>query len=430
MSPSPLLVRGGTVVTTERVVPADVVIADGRVRSVLPPGGADLAGHRVIDAGGLLVLPGMIDAHVHFQEPGREGWEGFDTGSAAAAAGGVTTVVDMPIDSHPPTITAALVAAKADAARRHSRVDVAVWAGLVPQALAHLDDLVRAGAVGFKAFACPSGWDDFPACDEATLAAGMAAAARLDVPVAVHCELEPLGHGADSEVAALRWAARLAAGARARLHAVHVSAAAAVDEARRWPRVTVETCPHYLVLDDLDAARIGPAAHCNPPIRDAGNRAALWERLLGGAIDVVASDHSPCPPSWKAAPDPWAGIDGVGLTLPLLLSDQRLSAPAVVRLTTAAARILRLAGKGSIVEGGDADLALVDAGATWVPTTDSLRTRHRFSPFIGRTLTSRVVMTLVRGRVVFSLDDGPSPPGGAVLVGSPGHSAMRGSATA
>ncbi|MDP9074606.1 MAG: amidohydrolase family protein, partial [Actinomycetota bacterium] len=327
-----LVVRGGTVVTTEQMRGADIVVAGGRIQAVVPPGSADTTGWEVIDAGGLLVMPGMVDAHVHFQEPGREGWEGFDTGSAAAVAGGVTTVVDMPIDCDPPTITAALVAAKAEAARRHSRVDVAIWAGLVPAALGELEAMMSAGAVGFKAFACPSGWDDFPAVDEATLAAGMAVAARFDVPVAVHCELASMGHSAESEVAAVRWAARLATGAGSRLHVVHASSAAAVEEARSWPGVTVETCPHYLFLDDADAARIGPAAHCSPPIRDAVNRDALWRHLLSGAIDIVASDHSPCPPAAKAGPHPWAGIDGVGLSLPLLLSDRRLSPPAVVRL--------------------------------------------------------------------------------------------------
>ena len=413
-----ITVRGGTVVTAESVQAADVVVRDGRVMAVVAPGTIGDAGPttRSVDAGGLLVFPGMVDAHVHFQEPGREEWEGFETGSAAAAAGGVTTVVDMPIDCDPPTVTAALVEAKAVAIERHSRVDVAVWGGLVPASVDDLEGMAAAGVVGFKAFACPSGWEDFPAVDEATLAAGLAAGARLDLPVALHCELEPLGHTAASEVAAVSWAARLAAAAGARLHVVHVSAAAAVDEARLWPGVTVETCPHYLLLDEGEAAVIGATAYCNPPIRDLDNQERLWHRLLSGAIDLMASDHSPCPPRLKAGASPWAGIDGVGLALPLLVSDGRLHLTEIARLTTAAARLLRLPGKGFLAPGADADLVLIDPDSPWTIGPQTTWSRHRQSPFAGRTVKARVVMTLVRGRPVFTSGDGPLAPGHGRLV--------------
>jgi allantoinase len=362
---------------------------------------------------------------VHFDEPGREDWEGFDSGSAAAAAGGVTTVVDMPIDCDPPTVSAELVRAKARAAARHSRVDVAIWGGMVPGSVGELAGMADAGVVGFKAFACPSGWAEFPPVDEATLAAGLAEAARRDLPVAVHCELEQLGHGVESEVAAVRWAAGLAAAAGARLHVVHASSAAAVDEAACWPNVTVETCPHYLLLDDRDAREIGPAAHCSPPIRDAANRKQLWDRL-GDGIGSIASDHSPCPPAARTGASPWAGIDGVGLSLPLLLS-AGLSPSRLAEVSTAAAGILRLTGKGRIEPGYDADLALVDPIASWVIGPDTTWSRHRQSPFAGRRLTGRVVATLVRGRTVFWLGDGPGPAGGARVL-APGGPAARGRA--
>jgi allantoinase len=384
-----------------------VVIHGGRIGELLPAGTAESG--TVIDADGLLALPGMIDAHVHFQEPGREDWEGFDAGSAAAAAGGVTVVVDMPIDSDPPTTTAALVEAKAHAARRHSRVDVAIWGGLVPASVSELGAMVDAGVVGFKAFACSSGWAAFPPIDAASLAAGFAVAAKARVPVAVHCELAELGRTVESEVAAVRWAAQLAAEAGAWLHVVHASSPEAVDEARRWPLVTVETCPHYVLLDD----RVGPLGRCHPPVRDAAAREAMWSRLASGHIDWVTSDHSPCAPERRRT---WAGIDGVGLTLPLLLSSGRLPLSNLVRLTTQAARDLRLPGKGAVAPGFDADLALVDPTDVWEVGPDTTWSRHRMSPFAGRAIKGRVVMTLVRGRVVFTLADGPSSGSGGVVV--------------
>jgi allantoinase len=266
--------------------------------------------------------------------------------------------------------------------------------------------------VGFKAFGCSSGWDDFPAADSETLAAGMAVAAARGVPVAVHCELACHGHTVASEVAAVRWAAGLARAAGAQLHVVHCSAVEAVDEARRWPAVTVETCPHYLVLDES----AGPLAHCFPPIRSAANREGLWERVLAGMVDCVASDHSPCPPELRETPQPWAGIDGVGMVLPLLLSSGRLAINEIAALTTAAARILRLPGKGAIAPGYDADLAIVDPGAGWTVSIDTLRTRHKASPYLGMTLRGQVVATVVRGRVVFDGDGVVAEPGGGRVV--------------
>jgi allantoinase len=408
-------VRGARVVLADRVTEADVVIVDEGIAAVEPPGRTRRS-KSTVDADGMLLMPGVVDAHVHFDDPGREWWEGFDTGSAAAAAGGVTTVVDMPIDSDPPTITVAALRDKAAAARARSRVDVALWAGLVPASVGELAAMASAGAVGFKAFTCPTGWDDFPPVDEASLRAGCEIAAAYDVPVAVHCEMAELGRGPESEVAAVRFAAAIATATKARLHVVHASAVAAVDEARRWPGVTVETCPHYLVLNDMDAAAIGARARCSPPIRDERNREKLRHRLATGAIDWVASDHSPCPPELRTGSNPWRGIGGVQLTLPVLL-DAGLDPVTVARLTTAAARTLRLPRKGVIFPGADADLVLVDPDATWTATENRLLDRHRSSPLVGRSFRGEVLRTWVRGQCVYDLGSGAGETGRGVVLG-------------
>lgn len=416
-----LVVVGGTIVGARSSAPGDLVVRDGRIAALLPPGTAERRG-TVVDAAGLTVLPGGVDAHVHFDEPGRACFEGWATGSAAAAAGGVTTVVDMPIDSDPPTLDAAAVAEKVAAASGSSLVDFALWGGLVPANAVHLDGLFDAGVVGVKAFLCDSGWDAFPPVDDASLAAGMAAAARHGRVVAVHCEdgarLLPgppttASRPIAAEVVAVARACAAAAAAGARLHVVHCSAADAVDEARRWPGVTVETCPHYLHLTEHDAVRLGPVAWCAPPLRDEANRRQLWGQLRRGEIDVVASDHSPCPPSAKDGPMPFAGVAGVQTTLSLLLADppdggKPLGLARIAALRAGAARLLGLPGKGALVEGMDADLVLVDREASWVVGPTTLRQRHPASPFAGWRLPGEVVATFLRGRRVYDRDAGPA----------------------
>lgn len=410
-----LVVRGGLVVTDD-VAAADVVAVDGTIVEVVAPGTAEVTGARVVDAGGLVVLPGAVDPHVHLDEPGRTHWEGFDCGTAAAAAGGVTTVVDMPIDSLPPTVTARDVTAKCEAARAHARVDVALWGGLVPGSVGHLDELLEAGVVGFKAFACPSGWDDFPEVDEPTLLAGLERSAATGRPVGLHAELASLGHTVASEVEAVRWAADLADRTGGHLHVVHASAIEAVDEAVSHGNVTVETCPHYLLLSADDADRIGAEARCNPPIRPAPNADALWAAVTDGRIGFLASDHSPCPTDLKEGDDPWAGVTGLDTLVPSLLDADRLPLPLLVRRLTEAARLLRLPGKGAIAPGFDADLVLVDPDERWLVEPATLHNRHRRSPFAGRTLRGRVRTTFVRGACVYDVDEGPSPTGGAHVL--------------
>jgi allantoinase len=389
---------------------ADLGILDGAIAAIAP----ELEGEGPeLDARGLLVLPGGVDPHVHFNEPGRTHWEGIATGSAALAAGGFTAYCDMPLNSTPPTTDGAAFDAKLAAARAASVVDYGLWGGIVPGNRDRLAELAERGVVGFKAFMSHPGTDDFGRADDRTLYEGMAEAARLGRLVAVHAENDELTRVSrgptapdwlDSrplvaELEAIGRAIAFAADTGCALHIVHVSHARGVDlvvEARaRGVDVTCETCPHYLVLTPQDVEALGPVAKCAPPIRhDPG----LWERL--DDIQMVTSDHSPCPPELKdkAFGDAWGGIAGAQTTRTVLAG---LPPETLARLTaTGAAERFRLAGKGRIAVGADADLALLEPGEHALRAED-LRYRHTLSPYVGRRLHARVVRTLLRGREAF-----------------------------
>jgi allantoinase len=408
-----VIVRGGTVVTPEGERQADVRVEGGAIAEVAP--GLDEEPVE-IDAAGLWVFPGTVDAHVHFNDPGRADWEGGASGSCALAAGGGTCFVDMPLNAHPPTCDADAFRAKVAALGASSVADFALWGGLVPGNLDRLEELAAAGVVGFKAFMSPSGIDDFEAADRETLRAGMARAAELGLPVAVHAEsparlLPAAGMGwldwarsrpVEAELAAIEEALALAGETGCSLHVVHVSSARGVElvtAARaRGVDATCETCPHYLLLCEDDLEGLGPLGKCAPPIRTAAERDALWDELRAGRIDFVASDHSPAPPSMKQGDDAfaaWGGISGCQSLLASLLG--RLSAGDVARLTAAApAERLRLPGKGRIEPGADADLALVRLGDVEL-TAPELEDRHRHSPYVGRMFGGRAERTLLRG---------------------------------
>ena len=425
-----LVVSGGTVASSRGVSRRDVVVEAGAICAVTEPGEGGGARRR-IDATGLTVFPGAIDAHVHFDTPGREDWEGWASGSLAAAAGGVTTVIDMPIDSDPPTIDPPSVRTKCDTAAASSLVDFALWGGLVPHNADSPGPLLRSGIVGLKAFMCESGWPEFPPCGPEVLSRGMKAAAQVGLPVAVHCE-DPafFGPGPDdrsvtSEVAAVATAASLAAAQGVRLHVVHCSSAAAVAQAKRWPGVTVETCPHYLTLTEEDVRRIGSDALCAPPVRDEANRLELWRALRQGLIDTIASDHSPCPPWGKVGPSPFAGVSGVQTTLSLLLTDGSLSLSEVSRLRTSAARLFGLRRKGIVAPGFDADLVLVDLDARWTVGAGTLHDRHRRSPFLGQSLRGVVQATIVRGTVIYEAGRRVADPIGQFVMPGPTDAVAR-----
>lgn len=446
-----LCVRNARIVDERGTWRGAIAIRDGRVAALFadePDGPAD----EIIDARGLPVLPGLVDIHVHFNEPGRADWEGFECGSMGAAAGGMTTVVDMPLNNFPAVVDGQTLAAKAAALSGRSLVDYLLWGGLVTDNVDTLGDQDAYGIPGYKAFMSNSAIDDFPAAGDGVLYEGLRHAAASGKLVAVHAESETLtahytarlraagridrrawleSRPPLAELEAIGRALLLARAAGARLHIVHVSLAEGVDlvDAARQAgqQVSCETCPHYLTLDEDDFLAIGPRAKCAPPLRSRANVEALWQRVLQGKLDLIASDHSPCPTAdklrgeddiWQA----WGGISGVQLLLPLLLEEgvhrRGLSLPLLARLTSAnPARLLGLyPRKGSLQPGADADLTIVDPGQEWTVSAGALFARHQHTPYEGRRLHGRVIATLVRGLVVYKDGEIVTPPGHGRLL--------------
>lgn len=417
---------------------ADVLIAGGVFDAIVEPGQGKAFDD--IEARGLHVFPGVVDAHAHVNEPGREEWEGWRAATRGAAAGGVTTLADMPLNSLPPTVDEAALRAKESSAARSAIVDYALWGGLVGADQSSLRELMMLGVVGLKAFLCPSGVPEFPHLDAATLAPALAAATASGHLVAVHAEDEALvAKGADQlhamnrrdraawlesrpPAAERRAIERLADAARetgARVHVVHASSSAAVTAVlrarERGAGMTVETCPHYLCFSAEDVDRVGPALKCAPPIRDASSRERLWQHVIAGEIDLVASDHSPCTADLKSRGDDdiweaWGGVTGIQSLLPVMLTEgvhrRGLRLTALARLVAGApARLLGLSPKkGAIRPGADADVALLALEREWTFEPEQLQARSGLSPYVGRSFRGAVVRTLVRGITVF--DDG------------------------
>jgi allantoinase len=436
-----LVVRGGSVVTPDGVLPRDVAVVDGRIAAI----GEDLpaTGTTELDATGLHVLPGGVDPHVHFNEPGRADWEGVATGSEALAVGGATTYVDMPLNNVPVTTDGDAFERKRAVAEAASRADFGLWAGLVPASTGEIEDLWRRGACGFKAFLCDSGLAEFPPADDLTLVEGMRRCAALGAIVLVHAEnaaiVAELGRRAAAEgrrsardfaasrpvlaeLEAIDRALFFAGETGCALHVVHVSTPRGVRLVERARAAgvdaTCETCPHYLLLTEDDAERLGAVAKCAPPLRTPADRDELWAQLERGMLPIVASDHSPCPPELKAGDflSAWGGIAGCQTTRALLMAEDRLPLPAVAAVTaTNAARRFRLAGKGRIEVGCDADLAIVDLARQWELRPAELRYRHRASPYAGRRLRGRVLRTVLRGRTVQHEGRLTGPPAGRLV---------------
>ncbi|MER6360905.1 allantoinase AllB [Kitasatospora sp. NPDC001527] len=450
-----VVIRSRRVVLPDGEGPADVLVRDGRIARIAAHGSLAADGAGPTDLGDTALLPGLVDTHVHVNEPGRTAWEGFATATRAAAAGGVTTIVDMPLNSVPPTTTLPGLEAKRKAAEGQTWVDLGFWGGAVPGNLADLEPLHRAGVFGFKSFLAPSGVDEFPHLEPTALEAALAEQAGLGALAVIHAEdpavlaaapRQPGVHYRDflasrpagAETAAV---ARLLAAARrtgARVHVLHVSSAAVLPLLRRaraeGVEVTAETCPHYLTLAAEQVPDGDTAFKCCPPIREEANREALWTALAAGEFAAVVSDHSPCTPDLKLLPAQggsgdfavaWGGIASLQLGLSAVWTEARRRGHTLADvagwMSAGPARLVGLDGrKGAIAVGRDADLVAFDPDARFTVHPGELHHRNPVTPYAGRTLTGAVRTTWLRGRVV----DVAGEPFGVRLVG-PGAGPVR-----
>ena len=427
--------RSRRIVTPDGPVDGAVVVVGERIDGVVTEVPTDLP---LVDLGELSLLPGLVDCHVHINEPGRTEWEGFDTGTRAAAAGGVTTLVDMPLNCDPVTTTLAAFEVKLAATAGTYRVDVGFWGGVVPGNAAELTKLADRGVLGAKAFLCPSGIDDFPESDEATLREAMVTLREAGIPLLAHAELDlgdppcPSGsHDHDAwlasrpkamEDAAIALLIRLCRETGCAVHIVHLSSSSAVpmlrDARAEGLPITVETCPHYLCLSAESIPTGETLFKCAPPIREEANREALWDALDAGVIDFIISDHSPCTPDLKAKDDgvgdfgeAWGGIASLSLGFGSVWREAQKRGHSVERvarwMATGPARFAGVAArKGAIAPGKDADLAAWDLESEWRVAPETLHFKHPVSPYLGRSQRGRCHRTWLRGREVFRLDEG------------------------
>ncbi|GAA2095156.1 allantoinase AllB [Streptomyces albiaxialis] len=421
----PLVLRSRRAVLPDGVRPASVAVAaDGTIAAVLPhdapvPPGAELA-----DLGEDALLPGLVDTHVHVNDPGRSEWEGFWTATRAAAAGGITTLLDMPLNSLPPTTTADHLAVKRDVARGKAHIDVGFWGGAIPGNVRELRPLHEAGVFGFKCFLSPSGVEEFPELDPAGLKDAMAEIASFDGLLIVHAE-DP-GHLAaapqkggpayadflasrprDAENVAVERLVTLAAEHGTRVHVLHVSSDGVLPllaEARReGVRVTAETCPHFLTLTAEEVPDGATEFKCCPPIREKENQDALWAALADGTLDCVVSDHSPCTADLKT-PDfgtAWGGISSLQLGLPAVWTEARRRGHGLADvarwMSEAPARLAGVTGKGAIAPGNDADFAVLAPEETFTVDPARLHHRNQVTAYAGKTLHGVVRSAWLRG---------------------------------
>lgn len=447
-----LVIRGRRILTTAGIAAREVGVRGGKIVAIEPLGNG-LAGAEVIElADDETLLPGLVDTHVHVNEPGRTEWEGWASATAAAAAGGVTTIVEMPLNGIPPTTGEPGVRARREALAGVARVDVALWGGLVSADPEPLATLAALGVAGLKCFLCPSGVPEFPHIGETELDATLPVLRSLGLPLLAHAEspaalaraavaagadADPREHAtwlasrpAAAEEEAIDLLVRLARKHRARVHVVHVSSRGGAERIARARAegipVSGETCPHYLAFTAAEVPAGATAYKCAPPIREGAHRDALWAALGEGTLEMVASDHSPCPPAMKALEEgdflrAWGGIASLELLLPAVWTGaaaRGIGAANVMRwLSESPAALAGLtARKGRIAPGCDADFVLWDDQATFTVDPRWLHHRHPVTPWAGRRLRGVVRQAWLRGRLVYDRDRGfPGTPGGTFL---------------
>ena len=444
--------RSTRVVTNQGLTPATLVVQQGRIVEVREWGAAaEIAELR--DFGDLVILPGLVDSHVHINEPGRTEWEGYWTATRAAASGGVTTLVDMPLNCVPETTNPAALEAKRIAAQGKTWVDWAAWGGVVRGNADEIRPLGALGVPGLKCFLIHSGIDGFAWVDEEDLRQALGRLRGTGLPLLAHAEVAgPVNKatqalndaGADwrkyatylssrpdaAEVDAIALLIQLAEEFATPLHIVHLSSAQALpmlaDARKRGVPITVETCTQYLWFAAEDVPDGATEYKCAPPIRSKENRAALWHALAEGLIDFVVTDHSPCPPEMKRREEgrwdkAWGGIASLGLALPVLWTGMRQRGFTIGRtaawMARQPARLAGLAGtKGELAVGADADFVVFDPDATWEVTPEHVHFRHKLSPYLGAELRGRVKETWLRGRRVFCEGQFLGEPRGRELV--------------
>jgi len=442
---SGFLLASQHIVLPEKVIAGALQITGDKIAAVIPAG-QPLPPLPVEDAGAHWVFPGLVDTHVHINEPGRTEWEGFRTATRAAAAGGVTTIVDMPLNSNPVTTTAAALREKQAAAEGQLQVDCGFHAGLVPGNAGELEALISMGVLGVKAFMVYSGIPEFPAATRKDFEAAMPLLARHKIPLLAHAELDgpvQLTDGKGSsyrrylasrpskwEVDAIMMLIELCRATRCPTHIVHLATADALPaiaaaRAEGLP-LTVESCPHYLHFCAEDIPDGRTVFKCAPPVREKSHREALWAALTNGNIDMVASDHSPCPPDMKRLDDgdylqAWGGISSLQLGLPIMITECRRREIPLHRIAKwmclLPAMLASVAPrKGAIAEGADADLVIVDPERSFNVEAARLEHRHKLTPYENEELYGVVEKTYLRGRAVFTRQDAAfSRPQGRIL---------------
>jgi len=418
----------------DKLQPASILIQDGTIQEVLP-GKKELPEYEFNDFADLVIFPGVIDAHIHINEPGRTEWEGFDTATKAAAAGGITTLIDMPLNSSPVTIDKPSFQEKIKASAGKRHVHCGFWGGLVPDNANDLSEILSAGVLGIKAFLTHSGIDEFPNVTESDLHKAMPQIAEAQIPLLVHCEIDQPNEAINLhqknpksfknfvasrppewENEAVRLMIKLCKQYNCTVHIVHLSSEdvlPTIKEAKdAGLPLTVETCPHYLFFDSDTIPDGSTQFKCTPPIRNKANNEKLWEALKSGLIDFITSDHSPAPPTLKEANSgnlykAWGGIIGGQLLLSATWTkakEQGVRLPQLAQLLCEkpAQFIGYSKTKGNIAKGFDADLVVWNPEEKFLMTEELLFHKHTFSPYIGEELIGKIKATYCKGKLVFA----------------------------